>query len=201
MDDNTNDDLTRLFDVLTNAQVAQQSIEAFAKGITIQEVKNRDTLVKNGDDCNYIFFILKGGFVCRYYSKEVADGQTIDIFLPENHPFMTCIDSFLNGEKTSLELRALSDSKVAAFKLDELQTLMANDLNLYSFINSILFKSFLGEIDFRVKLVTLSALQLYCHILETNPLIVQQVPSRYIAEFIGVSPEWLAKIKARIQNS
>ena len=55
----------------------------------------------------------------------------------------------------------------------------------------------IAENDFRVKLITLSPEEMYNHITEKYPAVTMNVPSKYIAEFIGISAEWLSKIKRK----
>lgn len=45
------------------------------------------------------------------------------------------------------------------------------------------------------KLITLNSNVLYFTLLKEYPEIIQNTPSKYIAEFMGVTPQWLSKIK------
>ena len=193
--------LNSFFEELDNALVSTKSQNALSQGIHIQKVKKKASLIRHGEVCQHVYYIIKGGFVCRYYNEEIFEGKTVDVFLQESHPFMTCADSYITGEPTSFELKALSHSVVASYPIDGLKILMEDDPQLSKYTQRIFLKSLLGEMDFRIKLVSMSATRLYEHILMTNPLLIKKVPSKYIAEFLGVSPEWLTKIKNRIQNS
>lgn len=48
--------------------------------------------------------------------------------------------------------------------------------------------------------VTKSAEERYLDLLDTQRELFQRIPQQYIASFLGVSPETLSRIKARVQN-
>ena len=52
--------------------------------------------------------------------------------------------------------------------------------------------------DFEMKIIAYSSERLYNYLMATHPIIIQQVPAKYIAEFMGISSEWLSKLKHRI---
>lgn len=69
------------------------------------------------------------------------------------------------------------------------------------FYHSVVLRALLEEHEFRLKLIAFTSARLYDHLLSRFPMIVRQVPSRYIAEFMGITPEWLAKLKSRSLKS
>lgn len=188
-------------DLLHKAEVEDTTLASLAQAVSVSEVKNRTSLVKPGEVCQHVYFILDGGFVCRYYDDEITDGKTVYFYLTDLHPFMACVDSYFTGDKTSLELKAIMDSRVASLKMDDLQPLMAKDVQLFKFFHSIVLRALLEETDFRVKLISFTSERLYRHLLKHFLPIVRQVPAKYIAEFMGISPEWLTKLKSRLRNS
>ena len=46
-------------------------------------------------------------------------------------------------------------------------------------------------------LMSSSAIERYEHFLETYPQIVQRVPQRMIASYLGITPEALSKVKSQ----
>jgi hypothetical protein len=52
--------------------------------------------------------------------------------------------------------------------------------------------------DFEMKIIAYSSERLYNYLIQNHPIIIQQVPTKFIAEFMGISSEWLSKLKHRI---
>jgi hypothetical protein len=54
------------------------------------------------------------------------------------------------------------------------------------------------ENDFKLKIISYSSERLYNYLITHCTKVIQQVPSKFIAEFMGISSEWLSKLKHRI---
>jgi hypothetical protein len=54
------------------------------------------------------------------------------------------------------------------------------------------------ENDFKLKIISYSTERLYSYLIEHCPEVIQKVPSKFIAEFMGISSEWLSKLKHRV---
>jgi len=78
-------------------------------------------------------------------------------------------------------------------------------LEEYDFIESFHYKKIVEvliyESELKSRLITYNSAEFYEHLCENYPEIIKQVPSKYIAEFMRISPGWLiiSCISARIQ--
>jgi hypothetical protein len=142
--------------------------------------------------------VLKGGFVCRFIDEELEIEKTINLYLEDFHPFMSCVDSFFLETKTQCELRAIAHSEVIEFNKKDIDTIISQDIDLFKFYHSLVTQALQEENDFKLKIISYSSERLYSYLISHCPKIIQQVPSKYIAEFMGISSEWLSKLKHRI---
>jgi hypothetical protein len=190
--------MNKFLQELQASNLTADKIEAIiSKGKLIQ-IKSQTRLISPNQTCDKGYFVLKGGFVCRYIDEQLEIEKTINFFLPELHPFMSCVDSFFSGEKTQCELRAISNSEVIEFKKKDLEILLNEDLQFFQFYHSLVTRALQEENDFKLKIIAYSSERLYNYLLTNHPVIIQKVPSKYIAEFMGISSEWLSKLKHRI---
>jgi CRP-like cAMP-binding protein len=186
-----------LLQELLKANVSSDSVRKLLEIIKFQEVKNQQLLVIPGEICDKIFFVLEGGFVCRYVDEANEVEKTINFYLDNLHPFMSCVDSFFSELPTRCELRAISGAKVLVLSKKDLQLLMSEDMALFRFYHSMVTKALQEENDLKLKLIAYTSEQLYQYLIGQLPVVIQRVPSRFIAEFMGISPEWLSKLKHR----
>ncbi|WP_028663752.1 Crp/Fnr family transcriptional regulator [Runella zeae] len=186
-----------LLQELLKANVSSDSVRKLLEIIKFQEVKNQQLLVIPGEICDKIFFVLEGGFVCRYVDEANEVEKTINFYLDNLHPFMSCVDSFFSELPTRCELRAISGAKVLVLSKKDLQLLMSEDMALFRFYHSMVTKALQEENDLKLKLIAYTSEQLYQYLISQLPVVIQRVPSRFIAEFMGISPEWLSKLKHR----
>jgi hypothetical protein len=111
---------------------------------------------------------------------------------------MTCVDSFFAGTKTQCEIRCISNAEVIEFDKKEMETLIFQDLQLLQIYHALVITALQEINDFEMKIIAYSSERLYHYLITTHPIIIQQVPAKYIAEFMGISSEWLSKLKHRI---
>ena len=158
-------------------------------------IKSQTTLIDAGKECRMIYFILRGAFVCRYLNEETGDKRAIGFYMDDFQPFMTCVDSYFTNTRTACDLLAISNAEVIAFRKNDLVELADAHKVLSAFYYSRIINALVREHDFKIKLIQYSSDSLYRYIIYNYPQIVQKIPSKYIAEFMGISPEWLSKLK------
>jgi len=72
------------------------------------------------------------------------------------------------------------------------------DNNVHTFYQNLIINMLLIESDLKSKLICFDAEDLYKYLINAYPELIINVPSKYIAEFMSISPQWLSKIKRRI---
>ena len=187
----------KLFDQLTQFGLSESFVAgAIKKGKPIK-IKKRNTLIEAGEICNKGFFILEGGFVSRLIDPKTKEGKTVNFFLADFHPFMSCVDSYFTENKTSLELLAIMDSTIIEFSKKDLDALMAENKDFHLYFNSLIIKALSEETQFKNMLITSSNEEIYEFLIRHCESVIKNTPSKFIAEFMGISPEWLSKTRAK----
>lgn len=184
-------------DALSGANLKNEHIDFILGHASLLEVKNQTRLIRPGEVCDKAYFVLDGAFVCRYIDPMLEIEKTINFYLDELHPFMSCVDSFFSGAKTSCELRAVSAATVLVFQKKDIEKYIREDIQLFDFYHSLVTTALQEENDFKLKIIAFTSDQLYQYILDNYPMIIHRIPSRFIAEFMGISQEWLSKLKRK----
>ena len=190
--------MNQLIEELSKSNIPEETIEKIMGLGQWIKVKNQTKLVRHNQVCTKVYLVVKGGFVCRFIDEELEIEKTINFFFPDFHPFMTCIDSFFSGTKTQCEIRAISNAEVIEFNKKDVETLVYQDLQLLRLYHAQVTTALQEINDFEMKIIAYSSERLYNHLITACPIIIQQVPAKYIAEFMGISSEWLSKLKHRI---
>lgn len=183
---------------LTNLQhlkVSEESVQYIREKLQVVRVKSKGTLIMPGDVCRHIYVVVQGGFVCRYIHEKTGAAKTINFYLETLHPIMASLDSYFTQVPTNCELKAITDSVVVAFLKKDIDTLVKQDPHFASFYHNIVITAMVEENELKTKLIAYSAKEKYEFIIQEMPSVIQQVPSKYIAEFCGISSEWLSKLK------
>ena len=189
----------KLIELLHSQKVTVDSINLLMSAGKILVVKKRCKVIQIGDVCNKGFFILEGGFISRVYNHQTKNSRTQNFFLDDFNPFMSCEDSYFTGEKTNTDLLAIKDSIIIQFTKEDLELLCASNQYLNNFFNNyIIVNALKQESALRKMINAFSKEELYNYLIDNYNSVIKNVPSKYIAEFIGISAEWLSKTKKRV---
>ncbi|MEG3659785.1 hypothetical protein V5097_20385 [Arenibacter palladensis] len=161
-------------------------------------VKRNEILLNIGERNNYIYFIIEGGFISQYYNEDSSKYRTIAFYIDNYQPYMTEPESFFTKSISSCQLKAYKKSKLIAFHRDSITSLNNEYKAFDKYYNAKILQALIIEGQMKTKLISLSKKNLYRYLITEHNPVTRNVPSKYIAEFIGVTPQWLSKIKKGI---
>lgn len=144
-------------------------------------VKKGEILQHKGDLNPKIYIVHEG--LLRSYSIDEKGKEHIFMFAPEGWIIADASDL---SHPAELFIEALEESKVSV--TDREQERPNSDITPLIKRISVLQKRV-------IMLMSSSAIQRYEHFVETYPNIVQRVPQRMIASYLGITPEALSKVK------
>jgi len=93
--------------------ISDEKLEKYCNAFTLQEVKKKEFLLKEGSICTYEGFVTKGCFKV-FHTDRNADEQIL-YFGIENW-WISDIDSFINNIPSKLNIQALEDSEILIIK-------------------------------------------------------------------------------------
>ena len=158
-----------------------------------RSVKKGTTLLKEGQQSQDSYFVLKGCIRVYYIidgeEKTTAFYTEMDAFTPHcvinNAPseyFISCVeDSILTVSNSDMEVEV--NSKFPKFEI------MCRILS-----EELLAKQ---QIDFD-EFKTSSPEQRYLNLMQKRPDLIQRVPQHQLASFLGIKPQSLSRLRARI---
>ena len=184
---------SKLIDVISNYIDFYEQDEALIKSLFNYESATKGTvLIEYGALANKAFFILSG--YLKYY-KIIDSGEEWIIHLYAPNSFATSLNGFFLGKKSEEALQTITDCEFLSISRNDLEKLYAADCKWQIFGRK-LMESFLIEKEERIiDQLSLTAHEKYLKLLKNQPDIIQNVPIKYIASFIGIQPESLSRIR------
>lgn len=120
-------------------------------------------------------------------------------FAAEND-WIADIGSFHSGKPSALFIEALEPSIILQIKQQDLYFLYTNILKLNSILRVIIENNYV-ELQNRVlQNISSTAQQSYRTFLEQYPSLAQRLPNNQIASYLGITPEFLSKIRKDIAS-
>ena len=186
--------MNKFIDILKQAKLTEKDIDIIRNISVPQNIKTNKVLIDYGNKCTDIYFILKGGFVMQVL-KDDGSEKTINFFLDSFQPFMTIPQSYFKDIPSDCKILAIRNSDVISFSKKDLLQAVENSPTIKDFYQSQIIIAFLSELDFRTKLLSYSPKRMYELLISDYQEVIKNVSSRHIANFIGISPEWLSNLK------
>tara|TARA_B110000967_G_C18855409_1_gene546956 strand:+ start:981 stop:1526 length:546 start_codon:yes stop_codon:yes gene_type:complete len=168
----------------------------FKKEIQTKRVK-KGTILQNQGDINIKSYYVKKGLL-RSYTIDEKGKEHIFVFAPEGW-IVSDMESHSKGSPAQLFIDALEDTELKVIKkniLDQTSSLTsteqtkAHTLNLINRISTLQKRVLL--------LMSASAKERYKDFLITYPNIIQRVPQKMVASYLGITPEALSKIRGEM---
>lgn len=169
---------------------AQKFLAKHTRPVVVQRGK---FLLKAGTVCTEAYFIHQG--LLRGYV--VQNGKEITTWINAENELVSSI-SGLSSQAPSFEnIQALEDSYLLSLRFDDLEKLYALHPDFNICIRKLLQKYY-GDADSRAILARLSnAVNKYERFLQASPQLVNRVPLKYIASYLGIKQETLSRIRNR----
>ena len=165
-------------------------INEFEGAIQVKEIKRKQLLQRKGDTHSKAYFVRKG--LLKSYMLDEKGKEHIFMFAPENW-IVTDINSVTNYGQTELFIQAIEDSEVEVIQGDAFMKLTHklqsnSQLEVQKLLkrNAVLQKRI-------ISLMSKSAIERYEDFIATYPGIVQRVPQKLIASYLGITPQALSK--------
>ena len=168
--------------------------EFFASKLTRTEHEKHSTLLKIGDVEQQLSFIAQG--IVRFFVPGEEQDLTFG-FLFENE-FVTGYDSFLTQKPSAYQIETLTPTTLWTITLQDLEEVYEQTSSGNRIGRLMAEKMFLIKSQRELSLLSKSAEQRYLDLFTERPKLLQQIPLKYIASYIGVTPQALSRIRRRI---
>lgn len=178
--------------VSTFIHLTEDELAFFHSLLRLRKVKKKQFLLQEGEICDFEGFILKGCIKTYYLDKEGV--ETILLFAVEDW-WVSDITSFSERKPSNLFIETLEDSELLTMDFAGKSRLFEK-IPAFERMFRLLVQRSLGVLQQRFYAsVSQTAEERYKQFLEKYPLVAQRVPQRQIARYIGVSPEFLSKVR------
>jgi CRP-like cAMP-binding protein len=172
---------------ITNRQKMKEIVEISDKEIIID--RNEYLKVKGSIDQN-LYYVESGSL--RIFILDDYDEQNIRFGYKGN--IIVSLDSFLTGKPSDLFIQAIKKTIIRVITKQQIDKFLGTENNRKLWIN-ILEKLVLQQMEREIDLLTNSPKERYERVLRRSPQLIQEIPNRYIANYLRMSAETLSRLK------
>lgn len=179
------------FDPFFNASI--QIWETFAESGQVIETAKNEVIKKYNEREKYFYFILKGSGGIMLFQNN----NYLCIDLCYEGDFFGDYFSFITNQATELEVICFEPSTL--FRIDKQNFEQLSKTEYGQRICQIASESlYIHKQTQQLELLSKTAEQRYLVMFEKQPNIIQRTPNKYIASYLGITPESFSRIRKKI---
>lgn len=168
--------------------------EMISKYISVRNLKEKEILDKEGQEAENLYFLTSG--ILRSFRVRKGKEYTHDLYVKPR--FVANITGLVNKVPAMHTIQALVDSTVIVLNHKKAQKLY-DVFPKYDRIGRMLTESVLMHEIARIDMLACyEPLERYVKVIEESPDLLQRISQKYIASYLGVSPESLSRMKAKL---
>lgn len=174
---------------------SESELDAFCSPFYQKTVSKKEFLLRQGEICHFEGFVVKGCF--RLFSIDQQGRENVLYFAAKDW-WVTDIDSFTNQTPALLSIQALEDSEVLLINKTDKERLYV-DLPKVEHLFRIMTQKTLVSLQRRlIRNHSYTAQERYDHFITSYPEIAQKLTNLQIAAYLGISHEFVSKIRKKI---
>lgn len=169
-------------------------VEFFPFTVYTKSFKNNDIITKIHSTEQNIYY-LKSGIVEFTLYGEKHD-RIIDFFFEDD--LFCALTSLILQKPTEIEVRALTDCAVEFLKYSEIQETYKHSLLANQISRKLTEQAYILKFNREVSFLKHSAHERYFELIKKRPEVMNRIPVKKIAEYLGIHPESLSRIRKSI---
>lgn len=163
-------------------------------GSQVLELTNKQNISKEGEKIKWLYYIVKG-MIRGYVTTDTGEDRTL-IIRPTNG-FCAAPEILERGTRTRYTFEAIQETKLIAISVDRFFELATTRLSIARLHVEVLEEN-LKTVFFRVELLAgMSPEERYTRLLNDRPELFQQSYHKYVANYLGITPNSLSRIIKR----
>lgn len=178
--------------------LTRKDMELLLEKSEIINLKPGDIFFKEGDTTRKTGFIMKG-LLRGYHKEDDKEEETTVVFIPEGQPCTSY--QWLRGPSPSREtFEALEPTIIMVNTVERLEELREHHINILRLYSHTLEDKLIDTIE-RIQNFTMRNPETrYLALMKQKPDLMQRVPQKYLASYLGITQQSLSRIRARISK-
>lgn len=171
--------------------------DALAKHFRIEKIKKGQMLLREGDVSHKLFFLAEG--LLRSFHN-IGDKEITSRIMFTNHIVISA-GSFFTQTPATESIEALSDCITATLTFDALQHIYEK-FPEFNYHTRLITEQYFYRQEQRLYMLRKhDALSKYLYFLENYASYMKDIPQKYIASFLNITPETLSRTRSRLSKN
>lgn len=157
--------------------------------------KRKQVLTRAGETERYLYLVLEG-IQRAFYQEGDKEATLVFSYAPS---FSGIVDSFLLQQPSKYFLETITHSKLLRIHHRDLFALMEQYRGIETWVRIAVTQVLAGTLQRQVELMSHSAEEKFTALLHRSPHILNLIPHKYLASYIGVDPTTFSKMLSKVR--
>ncbi|MGV3761227.1 Crp/Fnr family transcriptional regulator [Parapedobacter sp.] len=160
-----------------------------------KSIKKKQLLLREGEICNFEAYIASGCLRTFYIDE---NGSEVILQFSVEDWWVSDIGSFHDRTPSLLYIETIEDSELLTLNPTSKEELLAR-VPQFERVFRLMIQRHLSAVERRlIRTIAKTAEERYVEFIKQYPKIALRVPQHYIASYLGMTPEFLSKVRRRM---
>lgn len=165
--------------------------------INVRRIKKRQFIDQPGFVSQYRNYINRGAFRSFYMDREGKE-HTVQIAIEDW--FVSDFYSYITQTPATLFVEALEDAIILQMSYEDIEGLCKKSHHLSEYFRITTERAFAFSRKRALSGLSKTAEERYLELLERYPEMVRRIPQKVIASYLGMTPEFMSKIRKKLAS-
>ncbi|NCD71878.1 Crp/Fnr family transcriptional regulator [Mucilaginibacter agri] len=156
--------------------------------------KRNEVLLQKGDIARHLYFVVKG-YLRVFLTSE--DGNESTRFLIFEGNMGTAFPSYILQQASVATIQSPEPSELLTLSYHDRERLLKEVPGWETMYRISIEQAYIESIQRIESLITMDAKDRYNLLLESQPELIKKLPSKIIADYLGISQETLSRLKSK----
>jgi CRP/FNR family cyclic AMP-dependent transcriptional regulator len=159
-----------------------------------RSTKRNEILLEKGDIAPHLYFVVKG--CLRIFLIDDAANESTRFLVFEGR-FGTAFPSFTLQQPSAAAIQSIEPSEILMISHRDYQALLDEVPGWERMTRIGLERDYIDSIQRIESLISMDAKDRYQVLLQKNPKLIQRLPNKIVADYLGISQETLSRLKSK----
>lgn len=171
--------------------ISDEEFEYIKTFFTIKKARKHQYLIQEGENAKYEYLIMSGVFRVFYLDE---DGKEHIVQFATENWWMSDYIAYFKQKQATTNVLCMEEGEVLCLTLQGREKLSADLHKMEHFFRAKLTNGYVALQQRIIALLSSSPQQRYEEFANLYPNLMQRIPKKYIAEYLGVSRETLSRL-------
>lgn len=172
-----------------------EELVLFCSAFQVIKLTKDDFFLKEGQVCSFVGIVNYGVLI---YSKIVENGDEVTTDFAFEGDWVNNNISRLTGTPSAINIKAIEETEVFVINQHDLNELYLRVPKIERLGRILMEYAYLKIVEQTIELQALSAKERYENLLKKHPEIFQKVQLYHIANYLGIAPKSLSRIRKEL---